>query len=191
MGKEPNRVSYAAAEPRDLRDDVARASRDDAERAFRESLDRSSRRDPEHSRRDQRASKDDDRKADSPRDLKRLEWEIKRTRRRLDEYVSEIDRRRHRLLAVREHPWAAAGAALGAVGLAVGIVVLVRRRAATRRRVRTRSTSLREAFGRMLDHPERIASEGKSPWSRVLVAVAPIVVKKVADAALRRRRTRA
>jgi hypothetical protein len=125
--------------------------------------------------------------ADSPRDLKRLEADIARTRRRLDEYVDELDRRRHRLLAVREHPVAAAGAALGAVALIAGAVVLVRRRASTRRRAQRKSQNVWQAFQRMAEHPERVASDGKSPWSRIAVAVAPILVKKIADAALRQR----
>ena len=194
MGKEPNRVRDAAW-PRDVRHDVERAgwraggpgeeraSHEDAERAFKDNLDRSSRA--------ARASEDDGQRAKSVRDLKQLESDIKRTRRRLDEYVDELDRRRHRLLAVREHPWAAVGVGLGVVALAAGTVVLLRRRATTRRRVQSRTQGLRQALGRMLDHPERVASDGKSPWSRVLVAVAPIVVKKIADAALKRRKTQA
>ena len=124
---------------------------------------------------------------DSPADLTRLEADIARTRRRLDEYVDELDRRRHRLLAVREHPAAAAGVALGAAALVAGAVILARRRAAARSRTRRKSQNLWAALGRMADHPERVASDGKSPWSRIAVAVAPIVVKKIADAALRRR----
>ena len=127
------------------------------------------------------------RKAESPRDLKRLEWEIARSRRRLDEYVDELDRRRHRLLAVREHPVAVAGTALGAAAAIAGAVVLIRRRSSTRRRAANRSRDLKDALNRMFAHPERVASDGKSPWSRVLVAVAPIVAKKIADAAFRRR----
>jgi hypothetical protein len=129
----------------------------------------------------------DTQKAESPRDLKHLEWEIARSRRRLDEYVDELDRRRHRLLAVREHPVAVAGAALGAAAAVAGTVILIRRRSSTRRRAVKRSQDLKEALNRMFAHPERVASDGKSPWSRVLVAVAPIVAKKIADAAFRRR----
>jgi hypothetical protein len=126
-------------------------------------------------------------RAESPADLKRLEADIARTRRRLDEYVDELDRRRHRLLAVRQHPAAAAGVALGAAALVAGAVILVRRRAALRSRPKRKSQNLWEALGRMADHPERVASDGKSPWSRIAVAVAPILVKKIADAALQRR----
>ena len=127
------------------------------------------------------------RKPESPRDLKRLEWEITRSHRRLDEYVDELDRRRHRLLAVRRHPAAAAGVAAGVAALVVGGIVLVRRRASTRRHAARKSRNFREAWSRMLEHPERVASDGKSPWSRIAVAVAPILIKKIADAALKRR----
>ena len=129
----------------------------------------------------------DARKAASPRDLKHLEWEIARTRRRLDEYVQELDRRRHRLLSVREHPVAIAAAGVGAVAAIAGTVILIRRRSSAKQRAATKSQDLKDAINRMFAHPERVASEGKSPWSRVLVAVAPIVVKKIADAAIRRR----
>jgi hypothetical protein len=160
MGKEPHRVT--GAKERDVRDHVAKEAA-------------------------RHGAGPDGRKAESPRDLKRLEWEITRTRRRLDEYVNELDRRRHRLLAVRRHPAAAAGVAAGVAALVVGGVVLARRRASTRRRAVRKSQSLREAWSRMLEHPERVASDGKSPWSRLAVAVAPILVKKIADAALKRR----
>jgi hypothetical protein len=138
-------------------------------------------------RRDVREDVGKPEKAESPKDLKRLEADIARTRRRLDEYVDELDRRRHRLLAVREHPVAAAGAALGAAALIAGTVVLIRRRASARRRTQRKSQNIWEAFHRMAQHPERVASDGKSPWSRIAVAVAPILVKKIADAALHRR----
>lgn len=129
----------------------------------------------------------DGQRAETPRDLKRLESDIARTRRRLDEYVDELDRRRHRLLAVKEHPAAAAGVALGAAALVAGAVILVRRRSAARRKAQRKSQNLWEALSRMAAHPERVASDGKSPWSRIAVAVAPILVKKIADAAISRR----
>ena len=80
------------------------------------------------------------------------------------------------------------GLALAAAGVAFGVAALVRRRARRIPRSRRKAKDLRAALGRMVTHPERVASEGKSPWSRILVAVAPIAAKVLADALLRRRR---
>ena len=124
----------------------------------------------------------------SPRTVKSLESEIERSRRRLDAYVDELDRRRHRLVSLSRHPWPAAAGALGAVALVAGAVVLNRRRSRRIHRSRRKARNFREALLRMTEHPERVASDSKSPWSRVLVAVAPVVVKMLADAARRRRR---
>jgi len=125
---------------------------------------------------------------DSPGTVKSLESEIERSRRRLDAYVDELDRRRHRLLSLRRHPLPAGAAALGAAALVAVGVGLYRRRSGRIHRSRRKARDLREAFLRMSAHPERVASDSKSPWSRVLVAIAPVVVKMLADAALRRRR---
>ncbi len=120
-------------------------------------------------------------------DLKRLETEIERSRRRLDAYVDELDRRRHRLLSVRQHPATAIGIAAGALILVGGGAWLVVRRRRPARRARLHAANLAEALGRMARHPERVASDGKSPWSRVAVAVAPILAKAIANAASGRR----
>jgi hypothetical protein len=124
----------------------------------------------------------------APEDVKRLESEIERSRRRLDAYVDELDRRRHRLLSVRRHPLPALGFAAGAAAIVAGAVWLGRRRSTRTARSRRKARSLRDALRRVAAHPERVASEGKSPWSRALVAAAPVVAKFLADAALRRRR---
>ena len=124
----------------------------------------------------------------SPETVRKLESEIERSRRRLDAYVDELDRRRHRLLSVRRHPVRVAGAALGAAAVIAGAIVIARRRSSRTARARRRATLLQDALGRVFAHPERVASAGKSPWSRVLVAVAPVAVKFLADAARRRRR---
>jgi hypothetical protein len=127
-------------------------------------------------------------KRDSPEEVRRLESEIERTRSRLDAYVGELDRRRHRLMAVRQHPVRAAGFAIGAAAVIAGAAMLVRRRSRRTDRARRRSKMLHDAVGRVLAHPERVASDAKSPWSRILVAVAPVAVKLLADAVRRRRR---
>ena len=124
----------------------------------------------------------------SPERVRRLESEIESSRRRLDAYVDELDRRRHRLLSIRRHPAPAIGAAVGALVLLAGTIVVIRRRRSRIARSRRKWEGLQEALARVVAHPERVASEGKSPWSRVLVAAAPVAVKFLADAALRRRR---
>jgi hypothetical protein len=123
----------------------------------------------------------------SPERVQRLESEIESSRRRLDAYVDELDRRRHRWLSIRRHPGPALGAAVGALALVAGTIVLLRRRSRLDRS-RRKLENLQGAFARVFAHPERVASEGKSPWSRILVAVAPVAAKLVADAVLRRRR---
>jgi hypothetical protein len=119
----------------------------------------------------------------SPDDLRRLEREIERSRERLSGLVGELDRRRHDLLSVRAHPvrTGALGAALA--GLLAGGVLLVLRGRSRRQKARAKRRQFRQAFGRVFEHPERLASEAKSPISRVLVAVAPVLIKKIADRA--------
>jgi hypothetical protein len=118
-------------------------------------------------------------------DIQRLRAQIRGARRRLDAYVAELDRRRHRILSIRDHPVAAAAVGVALGGLVAGIAYMARRRARAKSRSWRRARHFREAVARMSRHPERVASDAKSPWSRVLVAVAPIVVKKLADAAVR------
>ncbi len=123
-----------------------------------------------------------------PGDLKRLESEIERSRRRLDVYVGELDRRRHRLLSVRKHPGAAVGIGLGAAALLGTAAVLVVRRRRTRpRRKRREAMRFRDALIRMARHPERVAAGGGTPWVRLLVAVAPILARSIAGAAAHHR----
>ena len=124
----------------------------------------------------------------APEHVKLLESEIESSRRRLDAYVDELDRRRHRLLSVREHPAPAIGVAVGTAALVVGTIILIRRRNRRLARSRKKFVAIQEAFARMVAHPERVASDGKSPWSRVLVAAAPVAMKLLANAALQRRR---
>ena len=186
MGKESHRVSgEASVSARDADMSGQSSEQEKDTRDIREDIE-TARRDVERGKRRAEIRRLAQR-AESPRDLKQLERDIARSRRRLDEYVDELDRRRHRLLAVREHPAAAVGVGVAAVALVAGTVVLVKRRAATRRRTQRKSQNLWQALQRMTEHPERVASDSKSTWSRVAVAVAPILVKKLADAAMRKR----
>jgi len=125
---------------------------------------------------------------DSAGEVRRLESEIENSRRRLDAYVDELDRRRHRLLSVGRHPLPAVGLAAGAAVVFAGGVWLLRRRRTRVTRSRRKARRLADALRRAAAHPERVATEGKSPWSRALVAATPVIVRFLADAALRRRR---
>lgn len=124
--------------------------------------------------------------APSEQDLRKLEREIAASRERLSDVVAELDRRRHALLSPRANPGITAivaGVAILAAGAAVAIVRARKRR----RRFAKRSRQLRDAVGRMVRHPKLVASDAKSPLSRIAVAVVPILVKKIADRAFRRR----
>jgi hypothetical protein len=125
---------------------------------------------------------------DSAEEVRRLESEIERSRRRLDAYVDELDRRRHRLLSVGRHPLPAVALAAGAAVIVVGGIRLLRRHPTRAARSRRRARSLGDALRRAAAHPERVAAEGQSPWSRALVAATPVIARFLADAALRRRR---
>jgi hypothetical protein len=123
----------------------------------------------------------------SPLDIKRLEREIAESRKRLSDLVAELDRRRHELLSFRARPLRTAAIALVGAAVAGGAAaVLLRGR--SRLSVRKRARDLGKAFGRIFEHPERVASDAKSPFSRIAIAVVPILVKKIADRALERRR---
>jgi hypothetical protein len=123
----------------------------------------------------------------SAEDVKRLEKDIEASRERLSDVVAELDRRRHALLSPGTYPLRFAAVAAGATLLAGGAVFVVLRARRRRRRFAKRSRQLADAFTRMVRHPERVASDAKSPLSRIAVAVVPILIRKIADGVLRRR----
>ena len=121
----------------------------------------------------------------SSQDLRKLEREIAASRERLTDMVAELDRRRHDLLSLRDHPLRTAAIAAGAATVAAAVTIVLLRGRTRGRDMRKRARRLSEAFSRMVAHPERVASDAKSPISRIAVAVVPILVKKIADRALR------
>jgi hypothetical protein len=126
----------------------------------------------------------------SPEDLRRLEREIERSRERLSGLVAELDRRRHELLSVRAHPVRTGALGAATAGLIAGGVFLILRRRARRQQARVKGRQFGQALGRVFEHPERLASKAKRPVSRVLVAVAPILIRKITDRAFAARRRR-
>jgi hypothetical protein len=126
----------------------------------------------------------------SEQDLRELEREIAASRERLSDVVAELDRRRHHLFSLEHHPLRIAAIAAGAVAFASGFTFAVYRRRRRQRSLSRHARKLSKAFGRMAAHPERAASDAKSPLTRIAVVIAPVLVKKIADAVLSRRRRR-
>ena len=124
----------------------------------------------------------------SEQDLRELEREIAASRERLSDVVAELDRRRHHLFSLGHHPLRVAAIAAGAAAFASGVTFAIYRRRKRRRAISRRARRLGQAFGRMAAHPERVASDAKSPVTRIALVIAPILVKKIFDAALRRSR---
>jgi len=124
-------------------------------------------------------------KTDPIREVHRLESEIGQTRRRLDEYVDELDRRRHRLLSLREPARRGVGFAVGLAAAGLAAFILVRRRRPAARTSR-KARDLRGALERVLSNPERVASDGKGLPARAFLAVLPIVARSLLAYATRR-----
>ena len=113
----------------------------------------------------------------SPARVRELGNETDAMRRQLDELVKELDRRRHELfdwrLQLRRHGRALAliaGGIVVVVGLGVGVSVARSRRqhtlAARLSELADRGERLRQALGRIIDDPDRLAPKEK-PRRRV------------------------
>ncbi len=137
----------------------------------------------------------------SPRESSRqLEGEIALLRDELGGLVAELDRRRHELMDIklqaRRHVVGATLTGVGLLASAAGFVWLGAWHARRRRTIAARVGRLREAVSRMVDRPERVASE-PGIAARILTAVASAAVataiKKVLERGLKyalRSRTR-
>jgi len=130
----------------------------------------------------------------APRDPQRIEVEIVRQRQELTARVAELNRRGHELtdvgLQVRRHAvgFTAAVLALGAV--AAGSIALGVWRARRRNALTARGGRLREALGRMIDRPERVATE-PTVTQRIIAsagsAAAAFLIKAALEALPRQR----
>ena len=121
---------------------------------------------------------------------RQIEREIEHLRTRLDRSLAELDRRRHELadlkLQMKKHPGVFIGAG-GFVLLLLGGVAFAIWRAHEREKPMAKAHRLRIAFGRLVEHPEKVA-RGEAPvWEKVLGAVgttiALSVTKKLLDRA--------
>jgi hypothetical protein len=126
---------------------------------------------------------------DLEKETEALELRAERLRQSVDVWLAEADRRRHAAVAavnvrrqLRIHPGVAMGIAGAFVALAVGLPWLGVRRARKRRTVGYRAAALRQALGRMMKRPDRVAETPphlpKKVLTAVVVSVATTLAKK-------------
>ena len=123
-----------------------------------------------------------------------VEHELDGSRERLADLLDELDRRRHEILdmpaQLRKHmvPFAI-GAGVLVAGVTAAITIAVHRKR-ERRRLTVKAHRLREAFGRMARHPDRVARERPSAFIKVITAAATtalsIVARRVVRATMER-----
>lgn len=99
----------------------------------------------------------------APRDPRPIEADIVRQRAELTTLVAELNRRGHELtdvgLQLRRHALGATATVLAVGAVAAGSIVLRVWRARRRDTLIPRGGRLREALGRMIDRPDRVAVE--------------------------------
>jgi hypothetical protein len=115
-----------------------------------------------------------------------LQRDIERLRGDLASTVGELDRRRHDLLDVRgqlrRHPVPIALVMVALLGVAAGGIALVVTRNRRWQELPARLERLREAVGRMVDQPKRVATDPGVPRKIVAAAggaAASLIAKKL------------
>jgi hypothetical protein len=115
--------------------------------------------------------------------------EIAAVRGELDVLVAELDRRRHEALDlrlhIRRHAPGIALTAIAFVGAAAAFVWVGAWRARRRQRLVARAGRLRLAVSRLMEHPERVASEPTIP-GKIMTAAANAAVAAVIKKTLER-----
>jgi hypothetical protein len=116
-----------------------------------------------------------------------LEAEITSLRDELSALVGELDYRRHELLDVklqlRRHAWKVATAGLGLAAGIAGVAWLGVSRARRRRTLMSKAFRLREGVGRMINRPERVATD-PTMTEKVFTVAASAVLAAVARKAV-------
>ena len=101
--------------------------------------------------------------AEKSGDPRPIEADLARQRAQLTRLVTELYRRGHELtdvgLQIRRHALAVAATFLAVGAIAAGSIALGVRRARRRNTLTARSGRLREAVGRAIDRPDRVAAE--------------------------------
>lgn len=119
-----------------------------------------------------------------------IEREISGIRNELGALVGELDRRRRALFdvraQVRRHPLTASLAGVAVVAIVGGSVALLVHDARRKQRASYRAKQLRIAFGRMVDHPERVARGDAPPGEKILAAVGTAIATLLVKQAMSR-----
>lgn len=119
-----------------------------------------------------------------------IEREISGIRDEIGTLVGELDRRRRDLFdlrsQVRRHPVAASMAGLAVAAVLGGSVALLVHNTRRKHRASYRAKQLRIAFGRMMDHPERVARGEPPPGEKILAAVGTALATLLVKQALAR-----
>jgi hypothetical protein len=125
----------------------------------------------------------------APRDPRLIEAEIVRQRQDLAARVAELHRRGHELtdvgLQLRRHAVGFSATVLAVGGVAAGVIALGVWRARRRNTPTARGGRLREALGRMIERPERVAVE-PTVSQRIIGAAGSAAVAFLIKAALER-----
>jgi hypothetical protein len=125
----------------------------------------------------------------APRDPAPIEAEIGRRRRELTTLVAQLTRRGHELtdvgLQIRRHALGFAATVLAVGAVAAGSIALGAWRARRRNTLSARGGRLREALGRMIDRPERVAVE-PTATQRIMGAAGSAAAAFLIKAALER-----
>jgi hypothetical protein len=136
-----------------------------------------------------------ERSADQPPDTERLVQDIEAIRENLGGLISELDHRRHVLrnlrTRVRHQPLPVIIGAAVVVGFIAGAVVLAVRRGRRRNTLRARAMRFRQAIGRMVERPERVALSPPHVGKKILAAgggaIASVAGRRVAERLIRGR----
>lgn len=124
-----------------------------------------------------------------PRAPREIEEEIRRRRVELGAVAAELNRRRRDLtnprLLIRRHAAGVTVAALTVGAAAAGSIAYRAWRARRERTLLARGGRLREALGRMIDRPERVAIE-PTATQRIIASVGSAVAAVLIRAALER-----
>ena len=131
-------------------------------------------------------------KVETPRAPQPIEADIVRRRAQLTRLVGELNRRGHELtdvrLQVRRHAMGVTASVLAVRAIVAGSIALRVWRARRHNTLKARSGRLREAFGRMIDRPERVAVE-PSATQRIIgsagSAAAAVLIKAAMDRLIR------